>query len=232
MSQSTAAGQSRSFDAEPVKEAERRRIARDLHDELGSHLTALKMALAQLNQQLPHDAALQEQARYADQLIDGAIDAMHDIIDDLHPAVLDLGLPAALEWLAKTFAAQTGTPHRITGDHDIPAASLDPFQTVSLYRIAREALHNASRHAAAGDVEIHLHHAGNQLELDIIDNGVGLSPGAGEEATSSGMRGMRQRAAALGGSLEFQSVAGRGVKVRVRVPTFSSPDHAAANLIK
>lgn len=217
--------------AERLKEAERRRIAKDLHDELGSHLTAIKMALAQLGLQLPQgDAALLEQTHYADGLVDGALNAMHDLIDDLHPAVLDLGLQAALEWLARSFSRQTGVPHRLIPDvvdDDLPLLLLDTFQTVSLYRIAREALHNAARHAAARKVSISLHHDGEVLTLAISDDGIGLPPDAAGRPQSSGLRGMQQRAALIGATLVLQPEDGGGTRLQVTLPVLS-----AANLIK
>ena len=90
---------------ERIREAERKRIAKDLHDELGSQLAAIKIALTQLTQQLPaYNQGLQEQARHTDQLFDDAFETMHGIIDNLHPAILDLGLASALEWLVQTYA--------------------------------------------------------------------------------------------------------------------------------
>ncbi|MFJ9531070.1 sensor histidine kinase [Herbaspirillum sp. NPDC101396] len=217
--------------AERIKEAERRRIAKDLHDELGSHLTALKMALARLGGQLPRDdTTLLEQARHADGLIDGALDAMHDIIDDLHPAVLDLGLQAALEWLARSFARDTGVPHRLHVDvpgDELPPVLLDAFQSVSLYRIAREALHNAGRHASARNVDISLRHDGKILTLIIADDGVGLSHDAGTRPQSSGLRGMHERAALTGGTLEVLQGDSGGTQLRLTLPVLS-----AANLIE
>jgi signal transduction histidine kinase len=217
--------------AERIKEAERRRIAKDLHDELGSHLTALKMALAQLGGQLPRgDAALLDQARHADGLIDGALDAMHDIIDDLHPSVLDLGLQAALEWLARSFARDTGVPHHLHVDvpgDEVPPTLLDAFQSVSMYRIAREALHNAGRHASAGSVDISLRHNGKILTLIIADDGIGLPPDAGTRPQSSGLRGMHERAALAGATLEVLRGNSGGTQLRLTLPVLS-----AANLIK
>ncbi len=217
--------------AERIKEAERRRIAKDLHDELGSHLTALKMALAQLGGQLPADnAALLDQTRHADGLVDGALDAMHDIIDDLHPAILDLGLQAALEWLARSFARDTGVPHRLhvdVVDDELPPALLDAFQSVSLYRITREALHNAGRHASARSVDISLHHDGKMLTLIIADDGVGLSQDAGTQPQSSGLRGMHERAALAGATLEVLQGDSGGTQLRLTLPVLS-----AANLIE
>jgi|SRR5450830_572827 len=222
MPESTLPEPPNNFSADRVRETERARIARDLHDELGSRLTAIKMALAQLAQQLPvQDAAMQKQARYADQRVDDAIGAMHDIIDDLHPAVLDLGLSAALEWLARTFTRQTGVAHRLLGDEDVPATLLDAFQAVSLYRIAREALHNAGRHAQARNVSIGLRHAGGVLTMEVADDGVGLENGAAEAASrtqSSGIRGMQRRAAAIGAVLTLQAGAHGGVKLTVSLP--------------
>src|SRR5450830_693361 len=220
-------GQRHEAVSERLREDERERIARDLHDDLGSRLTAIKMALAQLGAQVDTRAAaataaaLQAQVRYADQLVDDAIGAMHDIIDDLHPAVLDLGLSAALEWLAKISTRQTGIPHRLLDD-DLPPALLDSFQTVSLYRIAREALHNAGRHAAARAVNMRLHRHGQLVIMEIVDDGVGLPVNAAGKPESSGLRGMQRRAAAIGAALRLQAADGGGVKLCVEVPVLSA----------
>ncbi len=213
------------IDAERIREEERRRIACDLHDELGSHLTALKMALAQLQQQLPTSAAivddatpLQAQVSYADQLVDGALEAMHNIIDDLHPAVLALGLPATLEWLTKSFARQTGLPHDLLVAPAAAKLQLDTFTTASLYRIAREALHNAARHAHARKMSIALLLEGTQLLLEISDDGIGLPQHAAADAQASGIRGMQTRAAAIGATLQLAANAGGGTRWQVSRP--------------
>ncbi|WP_050477153.1 sensor histidine kinase [Herbaspirillum rhizosphaerae] len=236
MSDSTVPGRQTDSTGERIKETERERIARDLHDELGSRLTAIKMAVAQLGQQgqdaadaASRDASAQEQRQFADQLIDDAIGAMHDIIDDLRPAVLDLGLAAALEWLARTYSRQTGVPYRMLTDNDLPETLLDSFQLISLYRIAREALHNASRHAQARKVDISLTHTPGLVAMEITDDGVGLDNAAhaSTQAESSGIRGMQHRAAAIGASLTLLPGEQGGLKLRVTLPVLS-----AANLIK
>ncbi|HZS80777.1 MAG TPA: sensor histidine kinase [Herbaspirillum sp.] len=219
MRDSTLPGQQNHASVERMKEAERERIARDLHDELGSRLSAIKMAVTQFGRrQSSHDTTLQKQMQYVTQLVDDAIDAMRDIIDDLHPTVLDLGLPAALEWLAQVFTRHTGMKYRLLGDDDLPDSLLDAFQTVSLYRIAREALHNASRHASIRNVVIGLHYLDTRLTMEIIDDGVGLPADAASRAESSGIRGMQRRAAAIGATLTLQAAENNGVKLHVELP--------------
>ncbi|MFZ1180039.1 MAG: sensor histidine kinase [Herbaspirillum sp.] len=219
MRDSTPPGQQSGASVERMKEAERERIARDLHDELGSRLNAIKMAVAQFGRhQSSHDTTLQKQTQYVTQLVDDAIDAMRDIIDDLHPAVLDLGLPAALEWLAQVFTRHTGMTYRLLGDDDLPDTLLDAFQTVSLYRIAREALHNASRHASVRNVVIGLHYLDTRLTMEIIDDGAGLPADAASQAESSGIRGMQRRAVAIGATLALQAAENNGVKLHVELP--------------
>ena len=230
MSDSTVPGRQTDSAGERIKEAERERIARDLHDELGSRLTAIKMAVAQLGQDAAsRDASAREQRQFADQLIDDAIGAMHDIIDDLRPAVLDLGLTAALEWLARTSSKQTGIPYRMLTYEDLPDALLDSFQLISLYRIAREALHNAGRHAQAHKVDISLMHTPGQVVMEITDDGIGLASvtDAATQAGSSGIRGMQHRAAAIGASLALLPAEQSGLKLRITLPVLSP-----ANLIK
>jgi len=205
---------------EYIKEQERARIARELHDELGGQLTGIKMALAHLRQQLrspeTDGAELENQTDYLDKLTDDAINAMHDIIDELHPAVLALGLPATLDWLTRIYHRQTGIVHELAVDADWPA--LDTFSTVSLYRIVREALHNAARHAAASKVQLTLRHTPAQLKLEIIDDGIGLPPHAAQLAQSSGIRGMHARAVAMGATLMLLPGEPSGLKLQVLIP--------------
>ena len=205
-----------SLTAETIRHEERRRIARDLHDELGSQLTAIKMALAQLTQRLPPEAGLTPQASYTDTLVDDAIAAMHMIIDDLHPPVLDLGLASALEYLNESFARQS----RLTCTFSATPADVNPaaLPAINLYRIAQEALNNVARHSQATQSHMHLLLADNHLELHISDNGCGISEHDLQQAQASGIRGMRQRVQQFGGSLQISDNDTGGTRVSVRIP--------------
>lgn len=201
---------------ETIRHEERRRIARDLHDELGSQLTAIKMALAQLTLGLPQESELSAQAIYTDHRIDDAIAAMHMIIDDLHPPVLDLGLTSALENLHQNFGRQT----RITCSFSAQPLNSEPvpLQAINLYRIAQEALNNIARHSQASQAHLHVQHIDNHLELAISDNGCGISEHDLQQPQASGIRGMRQRAQTLGGSLHISSLDTGGTLILVRIP--------------
>lgn len=210
---------------ERIREEERKRIAHDLHDELGSHLTAIKMALAQLQTQLQQPAsglnAAKEQCDYADMLTDSAIHAMHDIIDDLHPPILELGLPAALEWLGRSFARQSGIEHHLQIDSRVSDVPLEMFQIISLYRIAREALHNAVRHAAAQQLTIALRLEQTHLLMEIADDGIGLPATATTDQQGSGLRGMQTRATAIGANLTWLCAKDGGTRLQVRLALYS-----------
>ncbi|MCL6484750.1 MAG: two-component sensor histidine kinase, partial [Janthinobacterium lividum] len=138
-----------------VKEHERTRLARELHDDLGGNLTAIKMALAMLTRRLPaDDPLLQEKADYVDALVDRSIDAVHRISLDLRPSMLDLGLVAALDWQVKEFARQAGIECQFMSNRQHIELELD--QATSLFRIAQEALTNIAKHAQASKVSVRL----------------------------------------------------------------------------
>src|SRR5471030_795499 len=139
--------------AERVKEQERTRIAREIHDELGGNLTAIKMAVAMLAARLDEVGdypALREKTDYVDALVDRTIDAVHRISLDLRPALLDLGLAAALEWQVKEFEKQTGIASSFNANQR--EIDLDNDQATALFRIAQEALTNIAKHAGASQI--------------------------------------------------------------------------------
>lgn len=207
---------------ERAKEQERTRIAREIHDDLGGNLTAIKMALAMLAARLPQDDALTDKAAYLDDLVDRTIDAVHRIALDLRPPTLDLGLGAALEWQAHEFEKQTG----IACVFKAPAReiALDPEHASALFRIFQEALTNIAKHAGATRVTVVLRRAKHQLELCIRDNGRGLAPEDRLKPGSFGLRGMNERAEALGGTLTLSAAPGGGTMVTITIRLASRSD--------
>jgi two-component system sensor histidine kinase UhpB len=206
---------------ERVKEEERTRIAREIHDDLGGNLTAIKMALSQLTRRLPAgDTVLREKADYVDALVDRTIEAAHRISRDLRPSTLDLGIVAAIAWQAQEFEKQLGIPCELRGpgnggeDIELPAD-----QATGLFRIFQEALTNIGKHAQASRVEVRLDVLDDAIALEVRDNGRGLSPADRMKPKSFGIRGMVERIHALGGMLDVgPNDAGPGCRVAVRLP--------------
>jgi signal transduction histidine kinase len=208
---------------EQVKEQERTRIAREIHDDLGGNLTAIKMALAMLASRLPTEAALTDKAAYLDGLVDRTIDAVHRISLDLRPPTLDLGIVAALEWQALEFEKQAGIACVFRSPNkDI---ELDPDHAAALFRIFQEALTNIAKHAAATRVTVTLRCERRHLLLSIRDNGRGILPADRLKPQSFGLRGMSERARALGGTLALSAAPGGGtmVAIKIRLATPVSP---------
>jgi PAS domain S-box-containing protein len=198
-----------------VKEQERARIAREIHDDLGGNLTAIKMALAMLAARLPDDPALRDKADYLDDLVDRTIEAVHRISLDLRPGTLDLGLVAALEWQAREFEKQMGIACVFrSADKEI---DLDPDHAAALFRIFQEALTNIAKHAGATRVTVSLRRQRQHLTLSICDNGRGITPADRLKPQSFGLRGMSERARALGGTLSLSQTPGGGTTVVVKI---------------
>jgi signal transduction histidine kinase len=212
--------------SELVKEQERARIARELHDDLGGNLTAIKMALAMLTQRLPAEPAiLADKAAYLDSLVDRTIDAVHRISRDLRPSTLDLGIVAALEWQAAEFAERTGIACRARIDPDI---ALSDDQATALFRIFQEALTNIAKHAGATNVSVQLRQVAATLQLAICDNGRGVAAADRLKPDSFGLRGMEERAQALKGSLTLSVPPGGGTMVSILIPL--SPSMSPASI--
>lgn len=206
---------------EQVKEQERTRIAREIHDDLGGNLTAIKMALAMLAARLPQEKVLQEKADYLDSLVDRTIEAVHRISLDLRPSTLDLGIVAALEWQAREFEKQMGIACVMRADggadgKDIEG-ELDPDRASALFRIFQEALTNIAKHAHATRVTVSLRRQRQHLTLSICDNGRGITPADRLKPHSFGLRGMSERARALGGTLNLSPAPGGGTMVVVKI---------------
>lgn len=211
--------------SEQVKEQERARIAREIHDDLGGNLTAIKMALSMLSARLPEDPHLQEKAAYLDSLVDRSIEAVHRISLDLRPSTLDLGIVAALEWQAREFEKTTGVACVFrSAERDI---ELDADHAAALFRIFQEALTNVAKHAGATRVTVTLRRQRQHLTLAIADNGRGMLPADRLKPQSFGLRGMSERARALGGTLALSAAPGGGtmVTIKIRLAPAASKDN-------
>jgi signal transduction histidine kinase len=207
---------------ETVREDERAGLARELHDELGQLLTALRMDVAWFGRaarEHPEKVIARGPERSAamKELIDEAITTVQRISSDLRPGALhELGLVEALEWQAREFEKRSGIVCTFTA----PAAEISPSdrQAVGLYRMMQEALTNVARHAGASRVQCELTVTADRYLLQIQDDGRGLSAEAWTDATSLGLIGMRERALSLGGSVAFRSEAGKGTAIAVTIP--------------
>jgi signal transduction histidine kinase len=211
-----------------VQEEEQRRIAREIHDELGQALTALKMDLSWLMGRLPPESAqLLEKTRSMSAQIDSMVHSVRELAARLRPEVLDeLGLPAAIKWQAREFQLRAG----IRCDVTLPVEefALDQERATALFRIFQELLTNVIRHAAATKVEVVLRYAEGSLLLEVIDDGSGIVETAIRSPSSLGLLGMRERAAPFGGRLEISPRRGRGTSVRVLIPVPAPAAEAAS----
>jgi signal transduction histidine kinase len=201
---------------EEVKEQERSRIAREIHDDLGGNLTAIKMALAMLARRLPPEQPqLADKAAYVDALVDRTIEAVHRISLDLRPSMLDFGIVAALEWQVKEFEKQMGFSCSFTSNEK--EIDLSPDHAIALFRIFQEALTNIAKHAGATRVTVSLQRLRHHIALKIGDNGAGVAAADRLKPGSFGLRGMSERARALGGTMALSRAPGGGTIVTIKI---------------
>lgn len=201
-----------------VREEERTRIAREVHDELGQALTGLKLDLVWLAGKVPGTKVLQEKVKSMSAHIDETIHAIRRIATELRPGVLDsLGLAAAVEWQAADFQERTGIRCEVRIDV-LPEAPPDQELGTACFRIFQETLTNIIRHAEATRVEVHLAQNERELMLSVRDNGRGIAEREIVHARSIGLIGMKERAAQVGGEVFFFGLSGRGTTVTLRVP--------------
>ena len=199
-----------------VREEERRRIAREIHDDLGQALTAIKFAVSSLLLALPEEYRPSKRAESIVKLIDEAIASVRRIATELRPAILDdLGLVAAVEWAAEEFEARTGTKCRLNLSADFPI--IDQERATAVFRILQEALTNVARHSGATQVEVRLAVENDGLTLEIHDNGIGVEDEHVSSPQSLGVQGMQERAVLLGGKFTIRVAPNHGTIVRVHI---------------
>jgi PAS domain S-box-containing protein len=217
-----------------LQEEERRHLARELHDEIGQALTAIGIGLQAVRRARPGavashldeciglvDRAIQSHLDECIGLVDRAIQQVRHLSLDLRPSMLDdLGLVAALRWYVDGQAQRVGYRARFISDAD--EIGLDPAVATAAFRVTQEALTNVARHAHARRVGVSVRRRDGALRLVVRDHGVGFDPGAssrrGSRGEGLGLRGMRERAALLGGRIDVRSRPGRGTRVRLTVP--------------
>ncbi|RYX91336.1 MAG: PAS domain-containing sensor histidine kinase [Comamonadaceae bacterium] len=215
-----------------VREEERTRIAREVHDELGSLLVALKMDVGwldkRLGEQQQREAASAQEMRERmrskcqnmGRLIEAAVDNVGRIITDLRPSILDhQGLWAALDWQAHEFvqSAEMALDWTMAVDEDAGGAQLPEPSAIAIFRIFQEMLSNVGRHAEASHLSIAIHANAEAISIAVQDDGKGADAAAFDAADAYGVMGMRERARHLGGSLEISSVLGEGSRFHLRI---------------
>jgi signal transduction histidine kinase/CheY-like chemotaxis protein len=199
-----------------VKERERTRIAREIHDDLGGTLTAIKIELMRLGKDLAPgaDQALQH-LRSTEALVDSALDMARRISTELRPGILDLGIVAAIEWQSAEFQKRMDMPCLVTcAQEDIP---LEDEISIALFRIFQETLTNIAKHAGASQVDVILDASEDRVSLVVSDNGRGLADADLSNPNAFGIRGMQERALNLGGEASVYRTPG-GTTVMVSVP--------------
>jgi PAS domain S-box-containing protein len=207
-----------------AREEERAYIAREIHDEFGQALTALKMDLSWLAKRLPADEpSLTEKANAMSDLIDDTIQMVRHVATELRPGLLDdLGLAAAIEWQTQEFAERTEIDCELyVSDEEI---ALDRDLATAVFRIFQETLTNVARHAQATEVYVELEVSSDELMLVVHDNGRGIAEGQVAGPGSLGLMGMQERARSWGGDITFEGVPGQGTTVTVRVPRLNSKE--------
>lgn len=210
-----------------VREEERTRISRELHDELGQSLTAIRIGLGVMETQLQQDGYRDDSdcAKNLQQLkhiADSTVESVQRIAADLRPLILDeLGLASALDWLLESFAERSRIAVELILPPELPVFSRDI--STAIFRILQESLTNVSRHSRATSVVVELREDERDVLLKITDNGCGIDANDSRE-NSLGLIGMRERAFMLGGTLKIQSRKGSGTSIDVRIPKSSAGD--------
>ena len=212
---------------ELIREQERTRISREIHDDLGSFLAALKLDLSWLDKNL---IANKDQCRHKihtmAQRIDSGLIAVKRIINNLRPSILDhFGLVAAIEWTVDTLRESTDIDCRLTKPEQ--AIKLNEDKSNAVFRITQESLTNILKHAHASQIKINMEINENNLVMTITDNGTGISITPNKKSRSYGIIGMQERARHFGGHLNITSQAGAGTTMRLRMPlTDNSQEHS------
>ena len=203
--------------ASAIREQEKSRVARELHDELAQSLTALKMDAIWSRDNLRDDAeGVRSKLEEMLAMLDMSVAATRRIAADLRPLVLDdLGLVPAIEWLAQNFSQRTGVACELEADEELELQ--EPYAT-AVFRIVQESLANVAKHARAREVRVGVLRVGPEVRLSVVDDGVGFDPSAARKPNSLGLAGLRERAQLVRGAVSVRSEPGRGTTVEALIP--------------
>jgi PAS domain S-box-containing protein len=209
---------------ERVREDERKRIAREIHDDLGQNLLALRLDVSMLHTRTERThPKLNKRVSAALDQIDATMRAVRSTINNLRPTVLDLGLNAAIEWQVNDFQRRSGIACELSMDEN--DLDLDDTRATALFRILQESLTNVIRHAQASRVQIDVHKQGNSIYMRVADDGIGIYPDCRRKANSFGLVGIEERVSALGGSLVIDTDRDSGTALIISIPL--QPAHAS-----
>jgi PAS domain S-box-containing protein len=206
-----------------VREEERIEIARDIHDDLGQQLTAVKIALYRLSKQVSADAAVEEGFRGVIEMIGKGIESIRRISTQLRPVILhDLGLVEAMKWQIEEFEKRFGIP--VKAWFNGAAQEIEPKIVMNVFRMFQETLTNVARHSGATQVEVRFEADGERIALEVADNGKGLNTEEIKTKRTLGLLGMRERALMIGGEFEIEGQPGKGTRIRIKVPIDKTTD--------
>ncbi|WP_158906655.1 PAS domain S-box protein [Burkholderia sp. L27(2015)] len=207
--------------SESVREEERKHLARELHDELGQCLLALRLQISMLNREYgAEDFSFQTKIRSMLELVDSTIKTIRNVMAELRPVELDMGILAALEWLVHEFATRTGVPCELR--NEVVDIALCERSTTAIFRIAQEALRNVARHANAQKAAVDFRYDDGNYILEVRDNGKGFDPFE-KKAKSFGLVGIRERVLMLDGKMNIATAPNEGTTVQVHIPIFAVP---------
>ena len=201
-----------------IREEERGRIAREIHDDLGQQLTGLKMEMSWLSKKIdPENIELKTKVSESIQLIDEAVKSVRRIATQLRPSILDdLGLVAALEWLSEEFEKRYNVKTNFSSN--IHTGNINADTSIALFRIYQESLTNVLRHSKATEINASLSLKNNNIDLLIVDNGIGFDTGKVNTLNTLGILGIKERTNLMGGSFNIESKKGEGTSVLISVP--------------
>jgi len=201
---------------EAIREEERKRIAMEIHDELGQLLTALKMDVSLLKMRLADDSGAAKKADDMRELVEKTIWMVRNVASHLRPAALNFGIVSALEWLVEDFGRRKGLSCQLWINGREPV--LEDTHATAVFRIVQASLTNVARHAGASRVDVTLTSTGTALDLYVSDDGCGFDPAAARKGYSYGLLGMSERARLIGGSLRIDSSPETGTVVSIHMP--------------